>query len=88
MKPNRYLWFGLSVFFTWAGGFLVFDSVRHPGSYAEENILLGGILGGLGLVALPFACRESARIRVFAEHMGRPARRSRRPHSTEKVHSR
>jgi hypothetical protein len=78
MKPGRYWWIVLSLFFASAGGSLLIDAVRHPGPYADESVLLGGTLAGLGLASLLFAFKQRAQIRALAEHMGRHARRSRR----------
>ena len=78
MKPGRYLWIVLSLLFASLGGSLLMDSVRHPGPYAEQSILLGGTLAGLGLAFLFFAFKQRAQIKALAEHMGRSTRRSRR----------
>jgi hypothetical protein len=59
MGPAKFWWFGISVFCGWIGGSLLFDSVRYSGPYAEEKILLGGTLGGLGLAALLFPRKHS-----------------------------
>jgi hypothetical protein len=86
MKPNKYLWIGISIFFAWASGSLLADSIRQPGPYAEENVLLGGILGGLGLVAILFSFKQRTRMREFAEHMGRPTGRAGRSHVLGRAH--
>ncbi len=77
MRPERYLWVTLAVLFCSLGVHVLIDSVRHSGPYAEEYILLGGTLVGLGLASVFFAFKQRAQVRALAQHMRRSSRSSR-----------
>jgi hypothetical protein len=66
---NFYSWAALAAFFWSVGGYTLLDSVRTPGPYAEESILLGGTLGGLGVAALFFAFKQRGQAKALAQHM-------------------
>lgn len=77
MRPDKYFWTAVSIFFCWLGGDVLIDSVRHSGPYAEEYILLGGTLAALGLAAISFALKQRAQIKALAAHMRDISRSSR-----------
>ena len=52
MKAARYLWLALSVLFCLVGMYVLLDSIRHEGPYADEYVLLGATLTALGLASL------------------------------------
>ena len=60
MRPNKYLWIVLALIFSSLGAYLLVDSVKHSGPHAEDYILLGGTLSGLGLAAVFFALKQRA----------------------------
>ena len=62
MRPDRYLWITLSVFFCSLGAYVLIDSMRNSGPYAEVWILFGGTLAGLGLAAIFFGFKQRAQI--------------------------
>jgi hypothetical protein len=66
---NHYGWGGLAIFFWAVSGYTLVHCVRTPGPYAEESILLGGTLGGLGVAAVFFAVRQGSQLRAMARHM-------------------
>jgi hypothetical protein len=78
MRPNGYFWVALSALFCSVSARVLVDSVRGSGPYAEEYILLGGTLAGLGVAAMFFAVKQRAQIRALAQHMGRYSQSSRR----------
>ena len=69
MKTDRYLWIVLPVILSWIGVRILLDSVRHPGNYADELILVGGTLSALGLVLLSVPLKQHLQIRALARHM-------------------
>lgn len=71
MKPQRYVWVALSALFSPLGAELLIDSIRRPGPYTEEAILLGAALLALGLTALFFAFQRRAQTKALAQHMRR-----------------
>jgi hypothetical protein len=78
MRPDWYVWIMLSAFFCSLGTYVLVDSLRHSGPYAEVLILLGGTLAALGLAAAFFAFKQRVQIRALAQHMGRGSRTSKR----------
>ena len=58
MKTPRIFWIALSILLSFAGARLLLDSIRHPGQYADEYILLGGTLSALGLVPIDLALKQ------------------------------
>ena len=77
MTTQRFLWLALSTLLSWAGAYLLLDCMRHPGTYAEEVILVGGTLFALGLVAMYLAFLQHLKIRALARHMRAPMHSSR-----------
>jgi hypothetical protein len=77
VTTQRFLWLALSTLLSWAGTYLLLDSIRHPGTYAEEVILAGGTLFALGLVAVYMAFVQHLKIRALARHMRAPMQSSR-----------
>ena len=69
MRTDRCFWIVLSILLSWAGAHVLLGSIRHPGVYADELILLGGILSALGLVPLFVALKQHLQIRALARHM-------------------
>ena len=69
MRTERWFWVILSILLSWAGVNVLFGSLRHPGDYADELIVLGGTLSALGLVPLFVALKQHLRISALARHM-------------------
>lgn len=69
MKPETYFWTALSVVLCSLGAYVEIDSVKHPGPYAEEYILLGGTLAALGLALMVFAFKQRAQLKALSQHM-------------------
>ncbi|HMD39166.1 MAG TPA: hypothetical protein VKH15_07785 [Candidatus Acidoferrum sp.] len=78
MKTGRYIWIAPFLFFFLVGTYVLLDSVRRPGPYADEYILLGGTLTALGLAALFFGFEQYLQIRAMARHMRRGSYLSRK----------
>jgi hypothetical protein len=70
MKTIRYLRLFLSMVFLAAGAYVLQDSVRSSGRFAEEGILFGALLSGFALVGMSW----SIKVRVLAKAMERHVR--------------
>jgi hypothetical protein len=71
MKADRYLWAALSVLLCSLGTYVLLDSVRHAGPYAEEYVLLGAALTVLGLATLWILGEQYRQVRAMTRHMRR-----------------
>jgi hypothetical protein len=71
MKTDRYLWAALSALLCALGTYVLLDSVRHAGPYAEEYVLLGAALAALGLASLWILLEQYRQVRAMARHMRR-----------------
>lgn len=69
MGTERCFWIALSIILSWAGAHLLLGSIRDPGEYADELILLGGTLSALGLVPLWVALKQHLQVKAMAQHM-------------------
>jgi len=53
MKTGKYLRLSLSTVFLAAGAYVLHDSVRSSGRFAEEGILFGALLSAFALMGCP-----------------------------------
>jgi hypothetical protein len=69
MRTEKYLIVCLSVVFLVAGGYVLRESVRNTGQYAEEGILAGALLSALALVAMSWSLKLHLGGKAFERHM-------------------
>ena len=74
MRTNRSLWVFLSLFFFSLGAYLLFDSIYHPGQFAEAGVLFGGTLIAFSLFTCFVAIDEQLHVRALERHMRRHSR--------------
>ena len=78
MRKTRFFWIALSMTLSLAGARVLFDTIRHPGQYADEYVLLGGTLSALGLVPIDLALKQYLQRRTPAvrlRHATHPPKR-------------
>ena len=71
MNAERYVWAALSILFCLLGAYVLLDSLRHSGPYAEEYVLLGATLTALGLASMWILYGQYRQVRAMARHMRR-----------------
>ena len=71
MNAERYVWAALSILFCLLGAYVLLDSIRQAGPYAEEYVLLGATLTALGLASLWILYGQYRQVRAMARHMRR-----------------
>jgi hypothetical protein len=71
MKAERYIWAALSILFCLLGTSVLLDSIRQPGPYAEEYVLLGATLAALGLASMWILYGQYRQVRAMARHLRR-----------------
>lgn len=69
MKTGKYFVVCLSVVFLLAGAYVLQQSVRNSGHYAEEGILIGALLSGLALVAMSWSIKLHLGMKALERHM-------------------
>ena len=72
MKSNKYFGLCLSVIFFLAGAYVLQESLRNSGKYAEEGILAAGLLSALALVAMSWSIKLHLGMKAMERHMRRP----------------
>jgi hypothetical protein len=69
MKTGKYLIVCLSIVFLAAGAYVLRESMRNAGHYAEEGILAGALLFALALVAMSWSLKLHLGGKAFERHM-------------------
>ncbi len=69
MKASKYSGVCLSLVFFSAGAYLLQDSVRNSGRFAEEGILLGALLSALALVGLSWSAKLHMLTKAVERHV-------------------
>jgi hypothetical protein len=69
MKTGKYLIACLSIVFLLAGAYVLQESVRNSGRFAEEGILIGALLSALALVAMSWSLNIHLRVKALERHM-------------------
>jgi hypothetical protein len=69
MKTGRYFVVCLSFVFLVAGAYVLQQSVRNAGHFAEEGILAGALLTALALVALSWSIKLHLGVKALERHM-------------------
>jgi hypothetical protein len=69
MMTPRIFWIALTIILSFAGARILLDSIRHPGQYADEYVLLGGTLSATGLVPVALALQQYLQRRPPADRL-------------------
>lgn len=69
MKTGKYLIVCLSIVFFLAGAYVLRESVRNSGHYAEEGILIGALLSALALVTMSWSLKLHLGVKALERHM-------------------
>jgi hypothetical protein len=69
MRTSKYFGLCLSVAFLSAGAYELHDSIRNPGRFAEEGILIGAIFSALALVAMAWSIKVYLLTKAVERHM-------------------
>lgn len=71
MRTNKYFGLCLSLVFILAGAYVLQESLRNSGHYAEEGILAGGLLSALALVSMSWSFKLHQGMKALQRHMRR-----------------
>ena len=69
MKQGRYLGVCLSVVFLLTGAYVLQQSLRNSGHFAEEGIVAGALLTALALVAMSWSIKLHLTVKALERHM-------------------
>jgi hypothetical protein len=69
MRTGKYFGACLSVVFLVAGAYVLQESVRDSGHFAEEGILAGALLSALALVAMSWSIKLHLGMKALERHM-------------------
>lgn len=69
MRTGKYFGACLSVLFLLAGAYLLRESLRHSGHFAEEGILAGAVLCGLALMQMSWSIKLHLGVKALERHM-------------------
>jgi hypothetical protein len=69
MRTGKYLTVCLSVVFLLSGAYVLRESLRNSGRFAEEGILIGALLSALALVAMSWSIKLHLGVKAFERHM-------------------
>jgi uncharacterized BrkB/YihY/UPF0761 family membrane protein len=69
VKPGKFFGLCLSVVFLLAGAYVLQQSVRNSGHYADEGVLMGAVLSALAFVALSWSIKLHLGGKAFERHM-------------------
>jgi hypothetical protein len=69
MRAGKHLVVCLSIVFLLAGVYVLQESVRNSGHFAEEGILFGALLSALALVAMSWSIKLHLVMKALERHM-------------------
>jgi hypothetical protein len=69
MRTGKYLVVCLSIVFLLAGAYVLQESMRNSGHFAEEGILAGALLSALALVAMSWSLKLHLGMKALERHM-------------------
>jgi hypothetical protein len=69
MRTGKHLIVCLSVVFLLVGAYVLRESMRNAGHYAEEGILAGALLSALALAAMSWSIKLHLGRKAFERHM-------------------
>jgi uncharacterized transporter YbjL len=69
MRTGKYLVVCLSIVFLLAGAYVLQESMRNSGHYAEEGILAGALLSALALAAMSWSLKLHLGMKALERHM-------------------
>jgi hypothetical protein len=69
MKTERYLGVAFSVVFLMAGAYVLRESMRNSGHYAEEGVLVGALLSAFALVLMSWSIKLHLGVKALERHM-------------------
>jgi hypothetical protein len=69
MRTGKYVVVCLSIVFLLAGAYVLQESVRNSGHFAEEGILAGALLSALALVAMSWSLKLHLGMKALERHM-------------------
>jgi hypothetical protein len=69
MRTGKYFGVCLSVAFLLAGAYVLQESVRNSGHYAEEGILIGALLSAFAFVLLCWSIKLHLGVKALERHM-------------------
>jgi hypothetical protein len=69
MRTGKHPIICLSVVFLLAGAYVLRESMRNTGHYAEEGVLAGALLSALALVAMSWSLKLHLGGKAFEKHM-------------------
>lgn len=69
MRASKYFGLCLSIVFLSAGAYLLQDSVRNSGRFAEEGILIGALFSALALVWMSWSIKLHLLTKAVERHM-------------------
>jgi hypothetical protein len=68
-KKEKYLFLFLFVLFISVGAYLLEDSIRNTGQYAEETAIAGALLSALALAAVAWSIRVHLQGKALRRHL-------------------
>jgi hypothetical protein len=69
MRTGKYFVVCLSIVFLLAGAYVLQESMRNSGHFAEEGILVGALLSALALVAMSWSIKLHLGMKALERHM-------------------
>jgi drug/metabolite transporter (DMT)-like permease len=69
MKQEKYFGLCLAAVLLLAGSYVLQESLRDSGKYAEEGILAGALLAALAFVAIAWSIKAHQGMKALERHM-------------------
>jgi hypothetical protein len=69
MKKGKYFGLCLAVLLLLTGSYVLQESLRNSGEYAEEGILAGALLAALAFVAVAWSIKAHQGMKALERHM-------------------
>jgi hypothetical protein len=69
MRTGKYFGVCLSIVFLVAGAYVLRESLRNSGHFAEEGILAGALLSALALVGMSWSIKVHLGVKALERHM-------------------